>query len=97
LDGRKLAKKLIRGHLLRRWSPAGEAYTSGHPTYAEAFEDLLDPRAMRSAFLYEPRALQALVESQRAEHLHSTSPLNLMIGIEVVLRAATRLQTGRAN
>lgn len=93
LDGKALSAKL--GLSPRRGRPANaEGRATDVVSYRDLFEDLVRESDMRSAFLYDSQALRSLTTDQLDRPVGTCEPLNFIIGIEEVVRAARRLRTG---
>lgn len=89
LDLNKLYKKVSR-RLLKK--TADLPPVADQPTYRSLFGDMLDVATMKSAAYYTPQGLQNVIERGIDRNLTGQTPLNLITGLEIAIRAARMLR-----
>ncbi len=93
LDGRKLASRLpLLSRMVRKDQPGKPSRLSSW-TYRQMFADCLDGPQMASAHLFHEPSLAALVANHANRPIGQSRPLDFIIGLEFVLRAAKKLAT----
>jgi len=89
LESAKLLRKIYPGSSERVTHDRGGVVL----TYRECFGDLLDPSRMVSRFLYRGKPLADRLEPLLDKPAGSAGMVNGILGLEIALRSATRLQT----